>query len=106
METRDLNPLERKLTHSIIGAALTIHREFGPGLLERLHVGPVVELQRDCVYQGDKTRGSLARVPSFRSNNQKIPLFLVVLRVLRVLRSRFLMACSKKASTPRGARGW
>ena len=34
MEMRDLNPSERKLTHSIIGAALTVHREFGPGLLE------------------------------------------------------------------------
>ncbi len=34
METRDLSPLERKLTHSIIGSALTVHREFGPGLLE------------------------------------------------------------------------
>jgi GxxExxY protein len=34
METRDLSPLERKLTHSIIGAALIVHREFGPGLLE------------------------------------------------------------------------
>jgi GxxExxY protein len=34
METRDLNSAEARLTHSIIGAALTVHREFGPGLLE------------------------------------------------------------------------
>ena len=34
MELRELNAAERKLTHSIIGAALTVHREFGPGLLE------------------------------------------------------------------------
>jgi len=34
MESRDLSPSKRKLTHSIIGAVLTLHREFGPGLLE------------------------------------------------------------------------
>ena len=37
MERRELNPLERKLTHSIIGAALKVHRAFGPGLLESVY---------------------------------------------------------------------
>ena len=30
----DLNPEEQEITHSIIGAALEIHRALGPGLLE------------------------------------------------------------------------
>src|SRR6476469_4153954 len=30
----DLNPREQEITHSIIGAALEIHRGLGPGLLE------------------------------------------------------------------------
>src|SRR2546423_13808577 len=34
MELRELNPAEHKRTHSVLGAALTVHREFGPGLLE------------------------------------------------------------------------
>ena len=34
MDRWNWNPAERKLTHSIIGAALTVHRAFGPGLLE------------------------------------------------------------------------
>jgi GxxExxY protein len=30
----DLNPHEQEITHSIIGAAIEIHRGLGPGLLE------------------------------------------------------------------------
>jgi GxxExxY protein len=30
----DLNPKEQEITHSIIGAAIEIHRGLGPGLLE------------------------------------------------------------------------
>ena len=37
MRVSDLSLTERKLTHSIIGAALVIHRTVGPGLLESVY---------------------------------------------------------------------
>ena len=135
METRELSQSERRLTHSIIGAALTVHREFGPGLLEsayeeclayelgerglfferqaerpivfkgaklsiayrpdQLHVGLLLNFNEVVLAKGIKR--VVLYAPSFRSNNQEMPLFLVVLRVLRVLRGRFLMGCSMKA---------
>lgn len=66
MESRDLNRIERRLTYLIIGAALTVHREFGPGLLESAYEecfayelaerGLAVERQaaRPIVYRGLK----------------------------------------------------
>ena len=66
MESRDLNPTERKLTYSIIGAALAVHKEFGPGLRESAYEecfayelaerGLAIERQADrpIVYKGVK----------------------------------------------------